>query len=108
MKDLNLLKSENIKGITIYNIFWKRYRKNWNTNKQIKLDINQLYNFDFEKCNSHEYIYCYLKKYLEDNYSDDNDYFVDYFSFSVLDNIGESYKSIETMKKDDLALKIKN
>jgi len=107
MKDLNLLKSEKIKCITIYNIFWIPYRKIWNNNKIIKLDINHLYHFNIEKTNSHKYFYVLIKKYLEENYSDEKNYFIDDFSYFVDDCNGVNYISLETKIKDHKTLKIK-
>lgn len=104
MKDLKDLKSENIKEIIIYNIYWRRYRENWNNKKKIKVDINYLNNFKIENCNSHEYMYFYLKKYLTENFSDENDYFVDYFSYCIYDKNGECFVSKETILIDDKTL----
>jgi hypothetical protein len=105
---LTTLKTDNIDYISINNILWNGIRSDWNPSQEFLLYINDLHQFDFDICNSHKHIYKFLKKYLEENHSCQNHYFVDDFSYAIKGKDGLNYKSDETIKKDCNSLKIIN
>ncbi len=105
-QNLTTLKTYNIDYILIYNILWNGIRSDWNHSKEFVLNINDLYHFEIDNCSSHHHIYKFLKKYLEENHSCENHYFIDDFSYKIIGKDGLDYQSEETIKKDCNSLKI--
>jgi hypothetical protein len=106
VKNLILLNVDYIKEIYVYNVLWNGLRKDWDSCRIIKLNINELNNFESSNSNSHKYVFEFLKKYLENNFSCENDFFIDDFSYTIRDIEGMDFISNETLKKDDNSLKV--